>query len=66
MIRPKYRRKVSSGRLRRQIGTILRDRCRPRGVELVQGHAMPDHVYLCISAGRLLIEDARRVNEPVL
>jgi len=46
---PKYRRKVFYGRLRRQIGTILRDLCRQRGIELVEGHAMPDHVHLCLS-----------------
>jgi len=46
---PKYRRKVLYGRLRRQIGLILRELCRQRGVELVEGHAMPDHVHLCLS-----------------
>jgi len=49
VIIPKYRRKVFYGRLRRQIGTILRDLCRQRGVELVEGHAMPDHIHLCLS-----------------
>ena len=34
VIIPKYRRKVFYGRLRRQIGTILRELCRQRGVEL--------------------------------
>ncbi len=46
---PKYRRKVFYGRLRRQIGTILRDLCRQRGIDLVEGHAMPDHIHLCLS-----------------
>ena len=49
VIIPKYRRKVFSGRLRRQIGPILRDLCRQRGLELLEGHAMPDHVHLCLS-----------------
>ena len=49
VIIPKYRRKVFYGRLRRQIGTILRDLCRQRGVELLEGHAMPDHIHLCLS-----------------
>jgi putative transposase len=49
VIIPKYRRKVFSGRLRRQIGTILRDLCRQRGVEMLEGHAMPDHIHLCLS-----------------
>jgi putative transposase len=49
VIIPKYRRKVFYGRLRRQIGPILRDLCRQRGIELLEGHAMPDHVHLCLS-----------------
>ena len=49
VIIPKYRRKVFYGRLRRQIGTILRDLCRQRGIEMLEGHAMPDHIHLCLS-----------------
>ena len=49
VIIPKYRRKVFYGRLRRQIGTILRDLCRQRGIEMLEGHAMPDHLHLCLS-----------------
>ena len=49
VIIPKYRRKVFYGRLRRQVGVILRELCRQRGIELVEGHAMPDHVHLCLS-----------------
>jgi putative transposase len=46
---PKFRKKVFYGRLRRQVGAILRELCRQRGIELVEGHAMPDHVHLCLS-----------------
>ena len=49
VIIPKYRRKVFYGRLRRRIGLILRELCRQRGIELLEGHAMPDHVHLCLS-----------------
>ena len=49
VIIPKYRRKVFNGRLRHQIGPILRDLCQQRGVELSEGHAMPDHIHLCLS-----------------
>ena len=49
VIIPKYRRKVLYGRLRRRIGLILRELCRQRGIELLEGHAMPDHVHLCLS-----------------
>ena len=46
---PKYRRRSIYGPLRRQIGGIFRDLCRQAGIELVEGHAMPDHVHLCLS-----------------
>ena len=45
---PKYRRKVMYGKLRAGIGRILRDLCEQKGVELLEGHARPDHVHLCL------------------
>jgi REP element-mobilizing transposase RayT len=49
VIIPKYRRRVLYGRLKRQIGSILRELCRQKGVELLEGHCMADHVHLCVS-----------------
>ena len=46
---PKYRRKVLFGKLRRQIGALFRELCRQRGVELLEGHLMADHVHMCLS-----------------
>ena len=46
---PKYRRKVIFGSLRASIGQILRDLCEQKGIELLEGHAMNDHVHLCLS-----------------
>lgn len=46
---PKYRKRSLFGTRRRNIGGILRELCRQQGVELVEGHAMPDHVHLCVS-----------------
>ena len=46
---PKYRQKVFYGKMRRRIGAILRDLCRQRAVELLEGHCMADHVHLCLS-----------------
>ena len=45
---PKYRRKLIYGRLKQQIGRILRSLCDQRGVELLEGHAMADHIHLCL------------------
>jgi len=46
---PKYRQKVLYGKMRRKIGHILRQLCQQKGVELLEGHAMPDHLHLCLS-----------------
>jgi putative transposase len=46
---PKYRRKVLYGRLRKAVGQILRDWCEQKGIGLLEGHAMPDHIHLCLS-----------------
>jgi putative transposase len=46
---PKYRKRTIFGELRRQIGGILRDLCVQHDIELVEGHAMLDHVHLLLS-----------------
>ena len=49
VIVPKYRKKTLFGKLRRAIGGILRDLCRQKDVELVEGKAMPDHIHMVLS-----------------
>ena len=49
VILPKYRRKVLYGRIRRGVGQILRDLCRQKDIELVEGKAMPDHIHMLLS-----------------
>jgi len=46
---PKYRRKAFYGKLRGQIGRILRTLCTQKDIGLIEGHAMSDHVHLCLS-----------------
>jgi putative transposase len=48
VILPKYRKKVLYGRFRKQIGAILRDLCRQKEVELVEGKATPDHIHMLL------------------
>ena len=45
---PKYRKKRLYGKFRRQVGDILRELCRQKGVELIEGHLMADHVHMCL------------------
>ena len=49
VIVPKYRKKTLYGRLRREIGKILRELCRQKEIELLEGQAMPDHVHMLLS-----------------
>ncbi len=48
VIVPKYRRKEFYGKLRGRIGEILRQLCRQKDVELVEGNAMPDHIHMLL------------------
>ena len=48
VIVPKYRKKVLYGKIRKRVGEVIRDLCRQRGVELVEGHLMADHVHMCL------------------
>ena len=46
---PKYRRKVIYNQLRKDIQQIIRDLCKWKGVEIIEGSMMPDHVHLLVS-----------------
>ena len=49
IIVPKYRRKVVYGKLRKDIGEILRRLCDYKHVEIIEAHAMPDHIHMLLS-----------------
>ena len=49
VIVPKYRRKVLFGHVRKRIGKIFRQLCRQKDIELVEGHALLDHVHMVLS-----------------
>jgi REP element-mobilizing transposase RayT len=49
VIVPKYRKKVIYGKLRSQVGPILSKLCQQRGITLLEAHAMPDHIHMCLS-----------------
>ena len=46
---PKYHRKIIYGALRQEIGKILRELCRRKGVEIIEAYAMPDHIHMLVS-----------------
>jgi putative transposase len=49
VIVPKYRRKVIYGQWKKAIGAILRELCRQKGLELLEGYLRPDHIHMCLS-----------------
>ncbi len=48
VIVPKYRRRQLYGATRKIIGELLKEICTRYGVEVVEGHVMPDHVHMCL------------------
>jgi putative transposase len=45
---PKYRKRALYGKLKRATGEILRDLARQKGIEILEGHLMPDHIHMCL------------------
>ena len=45
---PKYRKRTIFGQARRGIGRIIRELCQRQGVQLVEGHALSDHVHVLL------------------
>ena len=45
---PKYRRKEIYGKLRKDIGEILRQLCGYKGVEIVEANACSDHIHMLL------------------
>jgi putative transposase len=35
--------------MRRQVGEILRELCRQKSVDLLEGHLLSDHIHMCLS-----------------
>ncbi|MBO4713367.1 MAG: IS200/IS605 family transposase [Fibrobacter sp.] len=46
---PKYRRKIIYYQLRDDIRQIIKDLCKWKGVAIIEGHLMSDHVHLLLS-----------------
>ena len=49
VIIPKYRKRVLYGKLKKHVGEVIREVCRQRGIEVIEGHLMADHIHMCVS-----------------
>ena len=45
---PKYRRKIIYNKLRVDIQKYIKNLCKWKGIEIIEGHMMPDHVHLLV------------------
>ena len=46
---PKYRRQIIYGKIKQDIGKILRDLCARKDVEIIEANACPDHIHMLLS-----------------
>ena len=46
---PKFRRKVIYGKIKEDIGKMLRKLCEYKGIEILEAEACPDHIHMLIS-----------------
>ena len=45
---PKYRRQMIYGKLKVEVGKILRDLCERKGIEIIQAECCIDHIYILV------------------
>lgn len=45
---PKYRRQVIYGKIKRDIGKILRMLCERKGIEIIEAECCPDHIHMLV------------------
>ena len=45
---PKYRRKIIYGKIKTDIGKILRDLCSRKGIEIIAAEACTDHIHMFV------------------
>ena len=45
---PKYRRKIIYNQLKEDIRDILKQLCAYKGVEIIEGHLMPNHIHMLV------------------
>ena len=46
---PKYRRQVIYGKIKKDIGTMLRRLCEYKGIEIIEAEACKDHIHMLVS-----------------
>ena len=47
---PKYRRKAIYNQYKESLRDIIKQLCSYKGVEIIEGHLMPDHIHMLVKA----------------
>ena len=45
---PKYRRQIIYGKIKSDVGKILRDLCTRKGIEIIEAECCPDHIHMLL------------------
>ena len=63
---PKYRRKVFYGEKKVEIGKILRELCKWKGVNIIEAEVCPEHVHMLVEIpGRIVVHGiSKREKQP--
>jgi putative transposase len=61
---PKYRRKIIYNQYKADIRDIIKQLCSYKGVEIIEGHLMPDHVHILLSVQNRK-ENSNEISLPV-
>ena len=59
---PKYRRQIIYGRIKADVGKILRDLCNRKNVEIIEAECCPDHIHVNDTLRMYKNDDIRMYN----
>ncbi len=49
MFAPKYRRQIIYGKIKADVGKILRELSQRKGIEIIEAECCPDHIYMIVA-----------------
>ena len=60
----KYRRKIIFGKIRRDIGVILRKLCEMKNFEIIEADAMSNHIHMLVkTTPKVTVEETKDEND---
>ena len=65
MFAPKYRRQIIYREIKADIGYILRELCKRKGIEIIEAEVCPDHIHMLLSIPPKYAGEKERSKEKV-